>query len=257
MKKIAFLIILAVSLNSQAQKLAFGPELGGNLILIEKTDLGRNYHLGWFDGAHVEYSFFDLLSVRSGVYFSHRKKMYGSADTSEFNVFGFSPSDLGIPGVDFNIYSQTTGIVSLFGVEVPLLASLNYKGLSIFGGPYFNFMVGAWSRETYHQEIPFLKAINIDSIDQSGVISGFFPPAETTTFSESSSKTNFRSLDFGFKTGASYTAKNFRFNLYYTFGLPDYRNSNEGEDNNPHRYFSASLAYNFSFSKKGASSFDN
>ncbi|MBK6527892.1 MAG: hypothetical protein IPG07_21475 [Crocinitomicaceae bacterium] len=71
--------------------------------------------------------------MRSGLYFSHRKKMYGSADTSEFTVFGFSPSELGIPGVDFNVYSKTKGVVSQFGLELPLLACLNLKEFSIFG----------------------------------------------------------------------------------------------------------------------------
>ena len=259
MKKtfLAFTATFIFSNLVNAQKFSLGPELGANLIMLENEDVGRNYHLCWFDGINAEYKFYDLFSVRSGFYFSHRKKMYASADTSEFTVFGFSPNELGIPGVDFNVYSKTRGVVSQFGLEVPLLACLNVKEFSIFAGPYMNFMVGAWKKEATDTRIPFLQAINIDSIDQSGMISSLFPPGETHTFSESSLSTGYRVFDFGFKTGMSYTADRFRLNMYYTFGIPDYRTDRGTDDVNRHSYFTMSLAYNFGIGKSGASSFGN
>lgn len=241
-----------------SQKLSLGPELGVNLIMLEKEDLGRNYHLGWYDGVNAEYKFHDLFSVRSGLYFSHRKKMYGSSDTASLNVFGFSPDDLGISGVDFSIYTKTTGVVSQFGIEMPLLAALNLKEVSIFAGPYMNFMFGAYSREEKDTRVPFLQAINIDSLDPSGMLSQFLPPAETHTFDEFTSKANYRMFDFGFKAGMSYTADRFRLNLYYTLGLPDYRVDRGDDEANPHRYFTMSIAYNFGIGKKSSNaSFGN
>lgn len=243
---------------ASAQKFSVGPELGANLIMLENEDLGRNYHLCWFDGVNAEYKFYDNFSVRSGIYFSHRKKMYESADTSEFTVFGFSPSDLEIPGVDFNVYTKTKGVVSQFGLEMPLLACFNVKEFSIFAGPYMNFMVGAWRKEATDTRIPFLQAINIDSIDQSGFVSALFPPGEAQSFTESSISDPYRVFDFGFKAGMSYTADRFRLNMYYTLGIPDYRVNRGDDEVNKHTYFSMSVAYNFGIGKGGgASSFGN
>lgn len=259
MKK-TFLVILAIFIFSNlvnAQKFSLGPELGANLIMLENEDIGRNYHLCWFDGINTEYKFYDLFSVRTGIYFSHRKKMFESADTSEFSVFGFSPSELGIPGVDFNVYSKTKGVVSQFGLEIPLLACLNLNEFSVFAGPYMNFMVGAWRKEATDTHIPFLQAIDIDSIDQSGIISSLFPPSETHKFNESSVSKGYRVFDYGFKTGMSYTAERFRLNLYYTFGIPDYRIDRGTDAVNRHSYFTMSVAYNFGIGKSGASSFGN
>ena len=259
MKKLlaAAIIFLGFSGKMMAETWSFGPELGTNLVMIEKTDLGRNYNLCWYAGGNVEYKLTDFLSVRSGVYFSQRKMMYESADTTSMNIFGFDMEDIGIPGVDFSIYSQTKGVVSLFGLEVPLLASFNFKEVSFFAGPYMNFLTGAWSKEETHTQIPFLQAINMDSIDQSGFISSFFPPATSTSFKETSSVSNMRGFDYGFKAGAGYTHKGFRLNFYYTFGIPDYRQDKGVDISRAHQYASVSIAYNFRIGSSGISSFGN
>ncbi|MBK9593578.1 MAG: hypothetical protein IPO32_19455 [Crocinitomicaceae bacterium] len=53
----------------------------------------------------------------------------------------------------------------------------------------------------------------------------------------------------------SYTADRFRFNMYYTFGIPDYRIDRGTDAVNRHSYFTMSVAYNFGIGKSGASSF--
>jgi hypothetical protein len=260
MKKtfLAIAVIFIFSNLVNAQKFSLGPELGANLIMLDNEEVGRNYHLCWFDGINAEYKFYDMFSLRSGIYFSHRKKMYQSADTSEFTVFGFSPSDLGIPGVDFNVYSKTRGVVSQFGLEMPLFACFNLKEFSVFAGPYMNFMVGAWKKEETDTRIPFLQAINIDSIDQSGIVGSLFPSGETHDFIESSLSEDYRVFDFGFKAGMSYTADRFRLNMYYTLGIPDYRVDRGTDEVNRHSYFTMSVAYNFGIGRSGgASSFGN
>ena len=128
---VLFLLIFFVDFSS-SQKLQLGPEIGKNMIMLEKTELGRTYHPGWFFGCNVEYNLTDYISFRSGAYFSQRKKMYQSADTSQISVLGFDMSSLGIPGADFSVYSNTKGVTSQFGIEIPLLAAFNFKGFSIF-----------------------------------------------------------------------------------------------------------------------------
>jgi len=249
-----FFVFIFFTNFSFAQKLKLGPEIGTNIIMIEKTDLGRNYHLGWFAGSNVEYDLTDYFSIRSGVYFSHRKKMYETFDTSQLTVFGFDMSSLGIPGANFSVYSRTKGVTSQFGIEVPLLACFNFKGFGIFAGPYMNFMVGAWTKETTETRIPFLQTFNIDSLDESGFISQFFPDGESSQFSETSSKQNLRVFDYGFKTGISYTSENFRVNFYYVLGIPDYRIDRGLNPLNAHHYYTLSLNYNFGIGKKSGSS---
>lgn len=260
MKHISFrifsvLVLLIFSSNfSSAQKLILGPEIGTNLIMMERTDLGRNYHLGWFVGGNVEYELTDYFSLRSGLYFSQRKKMFESADTAQLEVLGFDMSSLGIEGIDFNIYSKTKGVVSQFGIEIPLLAAFNYKGISIFGGPYMHFMTGTWSKAITESRIPFLQTFDIDSLDPTGFLKYLFPPAESSTFNETSSKENLRGFDYGFKTGISYTSENFRVNLYYVLGIPDYRIDRGVNDVNAHHYYSMSINYNFGIGKPGGRS---
>lgn len=250
-----FLVAMGHTLS--AQNWSVGPELGSNAVMVEKSDLGRDYHLCWYAGIHGAYQVNEFFSVRSGVYFSQRKKMYQSADTSALNVFGYDLNDLGIPGVDFSVYSQTKGIVSLFGIEVPALATFNVKEFSFFAGPYMNFLVGAWSKERTDTQIPFLQTFDIDSLDPTGFISFLFPPPTSTRFSESSSVSNMRGFDFGFKTGMSYTHKAFRMNFYYTFGIPDYRKNRGTDTYNAHQYATLSVAYNFRFGGSGQPSFGN
>lgn len=251
------MLVLLTGLNLNAQKFSFGPEVGTNLVMIEKSDLGRNYNLCWLAGGSGEIYFNDYLSLRSGVYFSHRKMMYQTADTTELTLLGFDLSSLGIPGVDFSIYQQTKGVISLFGLEVPVLATLNINEFSFFAGPYANFLVGAWSKERTDTQIPFLQTFNIDSLDPTGFIAPLFPPATSTRFSESSSVSNMRVFDMGFKTGFGYTGKLFRVNCYYTFGIPDYRIDRGNDQVRSHHYASITLGYQFKPRRASQSSFGN
>lgn len=254
MKFLAVVLVL-LSLTSFGQKLKLGPEAGSNLIMLYKSDLGRDYHLGWFAGTSVEYDMTDFFSLRSGVYLSQRKKRYESFDTLPMNIFGFDPEDLEIPGVDFSMYQETVGVQTQLGIEVPMLASFNHKGFSIFAGPYIHFMAGAWSKERTDTRVPFLQTFNIDSIDPSGFLKYLFPPAHSTDFTESSSKENLRVFDYGFKAGMSYGDGPLRSNFYYTIGLPGYLVDPGLNDPNPHHYYTLSVTYNFGAGKTGASSF--
>lgn len=257
MKTLSTILFLTIfyPLTSVSQSISFGPEVGFNTVLLQKDDLGNEFRLGWNSGAAFNWSFTEYLSLRTGVYFSQRHKNYFGSDTSELNVFGFDLNDLGIPGADFNVYTKTSGVTSQYGIEIPIMASYDYKGFSIFAGPYMHFMVRAWTREKTETNIPFLQTFNIDSLDPTGFISFLFPPAYEEDFSESSSRKNLRTFDYGFKAGMSYEANGFRTSGYYTFGIPDYRVDRGADDLKNHHYFSFSVAYLIRIKKSGRSSF--
>lgn len=253
MRNFVIIIITVFSGLSSSAQFFTGPELGLNAIMLHEDNLGKHYQPGWFTGGMVEYKFNDYFSLRSGLYFSQHKQYETTDDTSQFEVFGFDPTDLGLSGVDFSVYTNTRTTISQYGIEVPVLASFNFYGVSIFAGPYFHFMTHAWTKEIEDTHIPFLQTFDIDSLDPTGFLSFLFPPAESTSFSESSSKENLRVFDYGLKLGASYSVDGFMFNLYYTLGIPSYLTTDENASN--HAYFSASLGWKFGFKKKGQSSF--
>ena len=242
-------------LISFSQSISFGPEVGFNTILLQKNEFGNEFRLGWNSGAAFNWNITDYLSLRTGVYFSQHQKNYFGSDPYEFIVFGYDLNDLGIPGADFNVYTKTAGVTSQYGIEIPIMASYNYKGFSVFAGPYMHFMVRAWTREKTETIIPFLQTFNIDSLDPTGFISFLFPPAYEENFTESSSKENLRTFDYGFKCGLSYEANDFRTSGYYTLGIPDYRIDRGANELNNHHYFSFSVAYLIRTKKSGRSSF--
>ncbi|MBK7130876.1 MAG: outer membrane beta-barrel protein [Crocinitomicaceae bacterium] len=252
MRKVVTTLFAAFTSLISCAQFYTGPELGFNAIMLYEDGLGKHYQPGWFTGGMAEYKFNDYFSLRSGIYFSQHKQYNSTKDTSQFEVFGFDPEDLGLSGVDFSVYANTRTTISQFGIEVPVLASFNYYGVSIFAGPYFHFMTHAWTKEIKDTHIPFLQTFNIDSLDPTGFLSFLFPPAESSSFSESSSKENLRVVDYGLKLGAAYSVDGFMFNLYYTLGIPSYLTTDENGPN--HSYFTTSIGWKFGFKKKGQSS---
>jgi len=260
MKSSLFLcIICTVCFSSMAQKFTLGPDIGTNLMMLNKNELGRNYHLGWYGGANTEYKFKPYFSLRSGVYFSHRKNYTESRDTTLLSILGMDPSSLGIPGADFNIYYSAQKIISTYGIEIPLLATYNYKGIAVFAGGYVNYLTFVRSRETSRTYVPFLQAFDVKQFDPDGQLSALLPPADKTEYTESTLKNNIRVWDFGAKAGISYEMNQFRVNFIYTYGIPDFRINRDGNALNPNRYYTFSINYNFGIGKSNSSrsSFEN
>lgn len=250
MRLLFFSCFLCLNFSTIAQEITVGPEFGINIIDLKNSKNSNNYNICWNGGVTTHIKFNDYLGIKSGVQLAQRKKYYESFDTSTFEIFGFDPSSLGIPGVNFNVYHYTTGIQNQLGIEIPVMPSFSYENFSVYAGPYFHFMVGAWSRETEEKYTPFLQTIEIDSIDESGFLSAFFPQAHTTSFSESSSKENLRIFDFGFKAGISWSANNLVTSVNYNLGLPDYRIDRGTSTINRHSFFYINLSYQFVVLKK-------
>ena len=243
MKKISLLIILLNSIYVNAQ-LYIGPEVGTNLITMRNKDIGKEFNLGWHGGIRTSYFFSDYFSLTGGVYFTEKRQAYSSLDTAAVEVFGFSLEDL-IPGINLDQYTSTIGSVSQYYIQIPIMASYKLDNFSLSAGPFVGFMIRAWSREESSTDVPFLKVIDMSTIDSTGFLTALLPPAESTTFTETSSKSNLRIFDYGFKAGLSYQVNSLGFNLSYLFSLTDYRIDRGDLDLQRHHYFQFSINYDF------------
>lgn len=238
--------------NVNAQKIKLGPEIGFNLIPMSTNDLGANFQPGLYGGVNFEYHFRDNFSIRSGFFASQKRQSFESFDSVLVNLFGLEDL-IGIENVNLNSYTTIDRTVSEFYVEMPLMASYNYKQFSFSAGPYFAYLLSARKREIKSIDTPFLRVVDVATLVPDGVdvslLLATLPPAEETTFTESSSKAQLQLFDMGFKAGVRYEMNNLGVNLNYQYGIFDYQTTSKDVLEN-HSYFQLTLNYNFGLGKK-------
>lgn len=243
--------LLFVSSVANAQKLKLGPEIGFNMISMESSDLGNSFTPGFHGGANVEYHFTKNFYLRSGIFATQKRQSYSSNDTVLVNLFGLEDL-IGIDGVNLQSYTATRGRIAQLYIELPLMAAYKYKGLSVFAGPYFAYMLTAQKKEIKSVDTPFLRTVDVATLVPDGIdadlLLATLPPAEETTLTESSSKANLRPLDIGLKAGISYQFDNLTANINYQYGFFDYQTTSKDVLDN-HSYFQLSLNYNFGIGK--------
>lgn len=244
MKKNFIYILMFLGLTTNAQNFNFGPRLGANVIYLQNNEFNsKDYGFRANFGGNAEYAFNEYFSFSADVLFSQKRKLYESHENVSLikalsnSFFGFGISDSSLLGItqylNDTVYGTTKGSVKLNYIEIPLLAKINYKGISLGAGPYFSYLNKVQSTEILTQESPLLDiAFNaLDSIPFLGpflksTISSQFPGYEKPLITEGTSKTNYRTLDIGFVVDVSYR---FNSNLYtgmrYTRGLTDYRST--------------------------------
>ena len=249
--KLILIGLLFSSISASSQKLLFGPELGLNMISMESNELGNNFAPGFHLGANVEYRFTDYFSLRSGVFATQKRQTYGSNDTILVNLFGLEEL-IGIDGINLQSYTAISGTITQLYVELPLTAAYTYKDFSVFAGPYFSYMVSARKRELKSVDTPFLRTVDVAALVPDGVDASLLlatlPAAESTTFTESTSKANLRPLDIGLKAGVRYEFNKLGLNLNYQYGFFDYQTTSKDVLEN-HSYFQLTLNYNFGIGK--------
>jgi len=257
-------VLLLIISNTKGQGLNVGIELGSNIIPIEKTDLGRNFHIGPYAGVSVKYDFSEKLSISSGLFFSQRKKMYFSSDTSLLmsafdDFFSFLgggsmglDSLLDIPGVDLNVYEKTKGIATENYIELPVMVSYTLRNISVSAGPYIGFLMNGKKKEEIRTTTPLLQVVDISTFDTTGFISSFLPPADETVFDESSSIDNLKRITVGAAFGLGYSMDNVRFNLNYTMSFDDYRIDRGEDEKDVHKSIRVSVSYFFGDPNKNA-----
>jgi hypothetical protein len=246
------LSLLLIASVSNAQKLKLGPELGFNMIPMATNYLGTNFQPGFHAGVNVEYQFGDHFSVRSGVFASQKRQSFQSSDSALVNLFGLEDL-IGIENVNLYSYTELDRTYSQFYVEMPLLATYHYKQFSFSAGPYFAYLLSSRRREIKTIDTPFLRVVDVEALAPDGVdvavLLATLPPAEETTFTESSSKSQLRLFDMGFKAGIRYQMDDFGVNLNYQYGIFDYQTTSKDVLEN-HSYFQLTLNYNFGIGKK-------
>ncbi|MCH2232762.1 MAG: PorT family protein [Crocinitomicaceae bacterium] len=256
MRKVLFLMILLISTSGLAQKIHLGPEFGMNLIEVERTDLGRDYQLGYYAGGVFEYDFRNWFGIRTGLNYSQRRQASQSFDTVAFQLEAFLGPLAGLlDGFDLNTYTETNTRISQHYLEIPVMANFKFGNFNSYLGAYAGYSFAVRKRELEESVTPFVSVVDISTIDPTGTISAFLPPPSTTDFSESSSKLGLSSFDWGFKAGIGYRFDDLSLNLAYQFGMVDYRSSTPtGESIQRHQFFQSSLVYFFNLGKSSEAS---
>lgn len=263
MKNVITILILLFSFTSVfCQKVSLGPEIGINVIPIEKTDLGQDYQLGYHFGGHLKFNFSKKFRLSTGVFITQKKKGYSSSSTSSlFESFddlfgGFGGPDtsgldslLNVPGLNTDITETTKGITSEIFIEIPVLANYKIKNVNFYLGPYVGILISASKTEEVTTDIPALDVIDLDALGLGGFTSFLFPESGTE-ISSISGTDGLRSLDFGFNVGIGYQMNDLHFNLMYSHGLLDYQDDNKGEATETLKLARFSIAYLFDLKKK-------
>ncbi|WP_027420245.1 porin family protein [Crocinitomix catalasitica] len=244
MKKLVLtLTILLFALNSSSQSYKIGLDIGGNVMPIGERILLQNYNLGLNGGIYVDYALTDEIALSLGVYYSQKKHYLETYDSTKLSLFGFEDA---LPGDDLNLYqyTRTKTATTQNYIEMPLLIKYEYKMLEFFGGPYFGFMIGAKTVESVESNVPLLQTIDINSFDESGLLTAFLPPKYAYEINESSSVKNLKSFDFGLRVGMAIKSEiGLGFRGSYSFGMIDYRTNDNQSTKQKYGYTQFSIFY--------------
>lgn len=255
MKIIVSLFCLLFVFQLSAQKMFLGPEIGMNLIKIDEQNFGDNYRPSLYLGAAFDYQLNDLLSFKTGIYVSQKRQAFAESDTSLSEIFNFIGTST-IPGIDLNTYTTVYSRQSQFFIEIPLMASVRWNGLELFGGGYFGFNVLSSRKDKTVSNTPFMSTLQLDSLlgEAGGLLGAFLPKAYEELVSESSDNSNLKNFDYGLKIGVGYQKNQFGFFTSYNLGLADFRKDRGTKEIQRHQYFQFSIRYMFRVSKNSQSS---
>ena len=257
-KSILTIIVVAITLHTSAQKIQIGPEVGINLINVEKQEIGDNFQPGIFGGAALDYKIFDNFSIRTGVYYSQSRHAYSSADTNQLALLdGIIDSSLSIPGIDLNTYTSIEGRRSHSYLQIPIQANFSFNEIQLFVGGYMGFMIAGTQKQTTTERSPILENINLEDLgidDPTGFLSAFLPKPYSETYLETKGTDNFRLFDYGLKLGLGYQMKQFGVQAMYSFGLADYRSETNTEEFRGNRFFQFSVRYMLPIGAKASQS---
>lgn len=244
------ILVCCSFLGAYAQKLQFGPDMGGNLIAVEQDKFGDDFKPLFHVGGFVSYQFKPYFSVKSGVNFSQKTHSFHQNDTSKLNLFGFEDQIPAGANADLNIYTAIKSRTTQYYVEIPLLARYSYKQFNVFVGPYLGFMVLARAKTQTITNVPLLQAIDISALDPSGTIAPFLPEPYTETFSNSASKKALNGIDLGLRGGVGIDYQRIGIALSYNYGLLPFRAKVQTGDKQFYTYFQSTVNYQFSCKKK-------
>jgi len=259
MKKLTLLLIIVTlsSFKLYSQKISIGPELGLNIIPLEKTNYGHIFQLGFHIGGNLKYHISEKFKISTGIYMTQKKMKYDMSDTS--SIFEYYNSLFQLAGIDeqeidsiaqsfganTSVYEITEGTVSELFITIPILANFKFKNFNTYIGPYAGLLFSANKKQEKTTQIPLLNVIDISQFDSTGFASSFLPEAEEVSSSSKADKNNIRIMDLGFNIGIGYQMNNLHFNLLYSQSLFDYRKNKNGDDFSALKTLRLSMVYLF------------
>ena len=268
MKKTTLILLLIgiTSFKVYSQKVSIGPELGVNIIPLEKTNYGHNFQLGFHVGGNLKYHISEKFKISTGIYMTQKKMKYDMSDTSSifeyysdlFQFGGIDEAEIDSIaqsfGANTNVYEITEGTVSELFITIPILANFKFKNFNTYIGPYAGLLFSANKKQEKTTQIPLLNVIDISQFDTTGFASAFLPEAEEVSSSSKADKDNIRIMDLGFNIGIGYQMNNMHFNLMYSQSIFDYRKNRNGDDFSALKTIRLSMVYLFDLKQKNDSS---
>lgn len=245
-KYVVFGLMLSLGWTSFGQKWKVTPEAGINVLAVEKDTFGTDYKPTFNGGITGSYNFTESFGIRTGVFFTRKAHTITGADTSQVNLFGLEEAIPQLESVDLSIFEESKTRTTQTYLEFPVLATYKFRQFNFYAGPYFSYMLSANSVTQTFTRIPALQAFDVSSIDSTGFISAFLPPAYDEDISKSNSVSGLNTIDVGFKAGFGLEVDNIGLNAYYNYGFLNFRTSNPGRITNYH-YLQLSLSYSFGF----------
>lgn len=253
--------------------ISVGPKIGTTFSMTEKDEnFGNSYQPKLNAGAFLGVHFNSWFALKTEVLYNGKSKSYVTHDNSKsyidemmkrLNAFGakvdtaFINNITGVSSQYINdtIYETTRGRVNLNYIELPVLASFNFKGFTFSGGPYFAYLVSAKGKEVLTQDVPLLTTID-PLLDTLGFLKNLFyipvPGYLKPQTSEFSSTDLFRKFDLGMVLDFTYQTPNgFNMGMRYTRGSRNYR-IDPLKEKDVNQAFMFSVGYNFGalFNKK-------
>lgn len=266
MKKLLVIISIIYSLSASAQSLSFGPEVGLNIINVDKTDLkGQLYKLGFDAGGFVQYKVANSLSVKANINYTSKGISYYNTTTSEIDESLLSEISNLLTEGDFDLDTSITNNISNFVntniesnysyysslkyIEVPVSIVYDINDKVFFSaGVYGAYLLSANTKEQLSQEVPLLESITaLQEIEYYDiVVNMLFPGYQEPQIENISSSSIFNQFDYGLKFDIAYNSKGFRTIFSTSYGLNDVIKTKEDYSiaTNKHLVFKFSIAYN-------------
>lgn len=261
MKKTLFIICLLTNFiinaqNSSFEKFSLEPYLGLNLQKQPENTLTNNFFVNGHGGLKVNYEIGQRFSAHIGLGLSDRRQQYKSLDTnSVIEEYRFFLELAGVDvdqiketlkqnGLKLDRYTETIGVAKILQLEVPFSLSYTWKSFQFDGGGYVGFLLSSKKNEQANSRIPLLESVELDSIDQSGQISSFLPPANSSSLDELSNSDNLNVMFYGLRLGVAFQYKsNVSFYGNYSLDLNSYKIDENNLLTNNHSFFRIGVAY--------------
>ena len=264
--KITIYLLFFLTVNLVfAQRVDIGLELASNVNPINNNNnLGQNYKLGLHSGLKAQIQLKNNFYLTTGLAFTQKSKYKENTEISSltsnlellFSLFSAGNQPLNIDsiadefGLNTDIIKTTKSSITINHLELPILATYQYKKIQVHVGGYASVLLSANRKIEERQDVPLLKAIDINQLDSTGLSRLFLPKAEDINYEESKNTSDLKVFDVGAIIGISYFVNRLNFGLFYTRGFVDYEFNATKAFSDSHQSLRFSLSYLINLKKE-------